>query len=180
MITIENLHEQKLSDFMESLISDIEYSRSCGFKINMEHWIVSEGPKGGKICSVCLGGAALCGFLDNLCDLKVKHHLVRGEVSSRISKGSFNKERLLSNMALSLDYFRRGVFNTFFNYITKVLVKIEDISWETTDAIILEYRKKLSLKGFQSEFNGLLEEKEVEQLLKNILIFVKLLKKYKL
>jgi hypothetical protein len=60
IITPDNLPEQKLSDVMESCITDVDSALKRGIKIDMGRWI--DYNRHGNICCVCLGGAALLGF----------------------------------------------------------------------------------------------------------------------
>jgi hypothetical protein len=64
IITPENLPEQKMSTLFYSAIDDIGKARKAGFDIYMGAW----GAEAGTLlttskCAVCLGGAALLGFV---------------------------------------------------------------------------------------------------------------------
>lgn len=172
MITIKNLHEQKLSDLMESLLFDIQRSLDCGFKIDMGSWV--ETNEDGKACTVCLGGAALCGFVPDLCNYDFEF----GGKSSVINKLTDNgKERYnIDLMTSALNSFRVARFFAFFEQMKSFLLPLKGVSYTKLDHLGDEYLMKLRSEGRQYYFNGLLSDEQVEALISNIKIFVDFLR----
>lgn len=57
-ITQDNFHEVPLSDLIESVLYDIDSARKAGLGIDMSAYVQHN-----LTCTVCLGGAAVLGFL---------------------------------------------------------------------------------------------------------------------
>jgi hypothetical protein len=92
MITIQNLPEQKLSDLFESVLYDLERAEANEISINMSYYSNSE------FCTVCLGGAAVCGFMSDYSKDTLK------QISEKVfSRNGFEGLRLDSPEKVKVD-----------------------------------------------------------------------------
>jgi hypothetical protein len=147
MITIQNLPEQKLSDLFQSVLYDLKRAENNGVRINMSYYVSNE------LCTVCLGGAAVCGFMSDYTKdtlEQVRTGIFNGDgfrdlnihSSEKVKVDGIEiteKERLkLIYMALMFDCFRRGSLHAmlmYYNYLSngkvssnKIIDIIEDYS----------------------------------------------------
>ena len=110
MITIQNLPEQKLSDLFESVLYDLERAEANEISINMSYYSNSE------FCTVCLGGAAVCGFMSDYSKDTLK------QISDGIEITEAERFRLV-DMARMFDSFRRGSLHEVWTYYNNFSLK---------------------------------------------------------
>lgn len=170
IITPENLHLQKLSDVFESVLVDLNGLKAKKLVLDMGSWtnIYSE-----ELCTVCLGGAAICGFLP------VINKEILKDVSDLIIYGykkinGFTFERKvadrLENMAMMFDAFR-------YNNIRDVLHYWEKISNTSTSSDIVV---KIFNEYKGNSYSGFMHNSELKNLKADIKDFIKTLRSHKL
>lgn len=183
-ITPQNLHRQKLSDIFESVYYDLLRMKDLGIGIKMSTYIDVERKEGSRkpeICSVCLGGAAVCGFLRDdqmqVPPLKVNSFL------SDISKLAADRNKVVANrlesMANMFDDFRSCGLRNICTYAAEFLDKM---IWTDDDQRKLnsDFRYKyLTKTGLSFEgFFGTLNDQDFTRLKQAVLIASKVLRNH--
>ena len=163
-ITPANLHKQKLSDIFESVLYDIDLVTKRGIKIYMDSWA---GCRDG-VCTVCLGGAAVCGFKpDN------PESLINDETNlAKILNGPHQTD--VSRMEFMFDSFRDGDADHIAYEAKFLLRKSEKWASELLDVI-----NSFFDEDHFTRYIGLVEGDELKRLKNDIKRFVKLLRKNK-
>lgn len=62
-VTPKNIKDFKPSEYIRSVLDDVQKVKSLGLRINMDSWF-SNSEASRKICTVCLGGAAVLAFAE--------------------------------------------------------------------------------------------------------------------
>lgn len=113
VITPANLYKQKLSTLFYSVYEDLTRMIKLGIGINMESWASASEKK----CSVCLGGAAVMGFIPSKCINKeslkeaqsfITEYSSLGQMSIDGVEFSWTQKRKLYSMARMFNCFRLG------------------------------------------------------------------------
>lgn len=85
-ITLSNIHEFKLSDIIESVIYDLQLAMKHNVNIDMSTYIEVK-----PCCTVCLGGAAACGFIGfDKESIQLTHNIIYPDLDS-FEKEKFEK-----------------------------------------------------------------------------------------
>jgi hypothetical protein len=170
-ITPENLKYHKLSDILESVIGDVKAAVKAGFVINMNEWMEVVPNTKCKVtknsqCMVCLGGAAILGFMEpppSIKKISIENddgtpYIRLGETIKSIV-GEENNNIAWSLMSMFNNY-RVGDWSSFC-YYAKELGLIKEFG---------EYSNVLSvMKGFKySIFQKKLSPSRINTLLKQI------------
>lgn len=170
-ITVDNLHEHKISDIVESVIEDIQFVGKHGIGIDMSTYVTSEN---GKVCTVCLGGAAIMGFIpDNRVhgtymsswDL-IKHGVNEGATAEQMG-------RVLS-MSRMFDSLRVRSYLSFSSYAHEVNNSFPEWFGHEDHPALIE------LNNLHKTFFGIISDKEMKELKRYIESVVRILRKYKL
>lgn len=142
-ITVKNLPSQKLSDVILSVVPEIERVQKFGYTIDMDDWIWSDEDV--SVCSVCLGGAAIMGFVP---DGRIKNrysslaHLIEEGVNEGITE---QEQEMLNELARMFNELRYGSIQNalvLWNQIAADPVEVSneyDVALKIKDAIGREY-----------------------------------------
>lgn len=163
-ITIENFRQFKPSEFIESVIEDIQRVREAGFELNMNTYY-SQYPgmhNNNNECQVCLGGISLLGFL-----------------KEPIKPLSDYPVLALSKFELASIVFRSDAYNEDAGKIAFLFDRIR-----AGDSFVLEEKIKqiwpgiiVSLARWNSEsYNNTLTEQEIDSMILSIKRLVRILK----
>lgn len=168
LITVENLHKQKLSDVFESVLDDINRVTKKGIGLNMGAWVSPEN------CTVCLGGAAISGFLTPKC-LDINY---ANELYMEVGNGEFKVDGVtatdkqsdrLQSMMFMFDSWRNGFTHLTFDYWEEVTNK--HLSLKAVNKTKLDWEKAECIKNFR----GFTDK---DKLSKSIRVFVVILRKH--
>lgn len=97
VMTPENLHEFKFSEVLRSSAVDLQRAVDAGLAIDMRNYFAWE--ERGKACSVCLAGAAVLGFVE---DLRIN----RNDLAQLFTM--LESQPPIAEMEFALDRWRRG------------------------------------------------------------------------
>lgn len=166
LITAANLPDQLMSTLFRSVVDDVTRARSVGIGINMSSW--------SDTCTVCLGGAAVLGFLPTE---KMKEHVK--EVEGVIAYDCYSLDGIkfksdetirLTEMANMFNYFRKGDISLalrYFNDMTRIPID------EATCNILKQFRLLGNYSGVYD-----FDSKKIDYLLKDCLLFADLLEQH--
>lgn len=153
-ITIDNLIKTKMSDLFESVLFDLKRVKDNGVDIDMNHWVNANDFN--KKCTVCLGAAAVCGFIPdiNRQSLNQIEDNILGERGGKVDGTSFTKNEavLLSNMMEMFNYFRSASIWSTIDVFNRFSYTV--ISTETQRLIVTTYKQSF-FKGKQNNLNPL-------------------------
>ena len=174
-ITKSNLHKVKMSDLFESVLDDISRVRKLRIGIDMGDFFIPGDHL--KHCYVCLGGAAICGFIPDLtptslqeADRKILDYWYTpgGKVDG--TRFTEKQARRLKKMAYMFDSFRSGeIGDVFYNY--------ESFS---INNVPIHIKGKVDSEYITESFTGEVEGEDLRDLRAAIKRFVKILRKYRL
>lgn len=176
VITPFNVREQKMSTLFYSVLDDIKKTERLKIEINMSTW----SSVSGRVCSVCLGGSAVLGFVPDMEILKAKRSVV-GEVSDVIVRYytsidgvefGGNEAEVLSKMALMFNSFRQGNIWYAISKYNEYCVYRNRISYKKMGKIYSEYN--LSVYTYM----GKMDKDEMKKIKKDIKAFAQILEKY--
>lgn len=160
-ITVKNLPEQKLSYVILQVIEDINRVIKFGYIIDMSVFVDSRR----GLCSVCLGGAAVMGFVP---DERVKRNYNELDelVTTGVNEGiSEDEQKRLRHLAYTFDDIREGNIDgaiNNWNHIAAVHPIWNHFS-RTSDKITANLEKHIDEYG-TTEFNNVIEGTQLDRL----------------
>lgn len=188
-ITPKNLHRQKMSTLFESVLQDLKLMKRKGIKIDMNHWTNVNSK---NVCTVCLGGAAISGFLPSQhCNVQFIPKLVNG-VIYRSSFATDNlkvngldlspiEQQRLDHMSAMFNAWRADTLEEVVDHYSSIKAKdSQQIFWKIdkirkiTKTLQLDWDKYKGKKYFKGKV------KDDTELVKSIKAFIKILKAHKL
>lgn len=163
VITPDTIQNFKLSDIILKVIDDIQYARAKGVKINMDTW--GELDKNGKLCAVCLGGAAAMGLMTPK-QMKLLPEINMGGDNSAVDNTAFAdaidngnewKIKCLMNM---FNQIRAGYYEEAFDYYNSFAAnEIPD-----TEDLDTEFREFIEDDDLVTHFEGLIDKEDIKEL----------------
>ena len=100
-IELKDLNRTKMSDLIRSVILDTDRMKKLGFRLDMDKWFTG--------CTVCLGGAAACGFLpDSKIKEMVKELFGYNNPTDLATEVNHGKEEEVAAMIYMFNFIRRG------------------------------------------------------------------------
>lgn len=147
-ITVKNLPEQKLSQVILKVIEDLDRVQKFGYKIDMSNWIETS-TNDNDTCIVCLGGAAVMGFVPDE-RVKVNYAELEELIVSGVNEGISTKEEyMLKDLAYMFNELRTGNMVPTVEFWNKIAVEpIDDLGHKISRKV------KQDISEFTDEFGG--------------------------
>jgi hypothetical protein len=166
LITPENLADVKMSDLVESVLDDLDYVKDMGYGLDMSSFIDT------KECTVCLGGAAVCGFMPKK---EIKKLSKRGstKLANLTNMISRKHSDALYQMAQMFDNLRMLDINgAIYHYEVFSNFLVED-----SGLVAHEIEEIIDTEGIP-KFSFTIDAEELKLLKKYLKIVVRVLRKY--
>lgn len=159
-ITVKNLPEQKLSYVILKVIEDVARVIKFGYTIDMSEFVHIDENK----CAVCLGGAAVMGFVPDE-RMKGEYDDLWNLVLVGVNEGiSEEEERKLRNLAYTFDSIREGdIAGAIENWNHVAINPIPEPIRQTSNKIVANLGEWIGEYG-TTEFNHIIEGAQLDRL----------------